>query len=178
MNESSIRFNLLKHHLGFITSFIKLKPKDWQIQLLELGNLHFDVYTGQLSVKEIKSQILLCLLNIGVQSPQQYFDFLGDELNYKTIAISDGSYWVLRWGIDSKEFIHIHIARFGPHTLRVKSTALKTAIALAINHPEINTTDINSINDIRAILGISPINSHGIESINELLKLISGKFKQ
>lgn len=170
LNQKNIRFNYLKHHLGYINAFVTAPPANWVERLLELGTLHFDIYTGELALNEIKRQLLLSLNTAGITTRQQYFDFIGDELSYKVIAISDHSNWILRWGNETGLFIHVHPARFGQHIYRVKATALKTAIALLVMN--INYNDLSEINKVRLLLRLSPINKKGFDGIVKLLALI------
>lgn len=170
LNKKNIRFNYLKHHLGYINAFVTAPPANWTEQLLMLGTLHFDIYTGKLAFNEIERQLLRFLYTVGITTRQQYFDFIGDELSYKVIAISDDSNWILRWGNEAGLFIHVHPARFGLHICRVKAAALKTAIALLVNN--INYNDLSEINKTRLLLKLSPINKKGFDSIVKLLALI------
>src|SRR2546428_6623087 len=134
MNAENIRFNSLKHHLGYIQQFVAYPPANWQEQLLSLGHLAFDIYTGSLTVLDKNNEVLDILKANGVHDRTSYKQFLGGDINsYKLVSLSDGSSWILRWGNDHKEFIHVHPARFGSKIIRVRASTLKTAITLAIS---------------------------------------------
>ncbi|MCO4292926.1 hypothetical protein NF867_08640 [Solitalea sp. MAHUQ-68] len=162
----------MKHHLGFIKEFTAIKPTNWRTDLLELGNLHFDIYTGKLTISSIYDQLITMLQDANVSNEQSYFSFLGDQLSYKQLTISDCSNWILRWGNAPPQFIHIHPARFGEHIYRVRATALKTVIAMNILGNNINEVDLEVINSTRINLGISPITNNGMRSVMELMCLL------
>ncbi|POY39103.1 hypothetical protein C3K47_00995 [Solitalea longa] len=168
---SNIRFNLLKHHLGFIKEFIAEKPDNWQTSLLELGNLHFDIYTGKLTVNSIYAQLIEILQTAGVYSQLNYESFFVNK-RYKLLSLSDGSNWVLLRGNNTRQFIHIHPARFGEHIYRSSAITLKTVIALNVLGFTSAEPDLNTINQVRISLGVSPIADKGMGSIIRLMNLL------
>ena len=70
------------------------------------------------------------------------------------------SRWVLRRGTEPGRHVHVHPARWAPHTLRVRANVLKTAV-MVLAHASVyggDPRDVARINAVRRqYLGLSPI---------------------
>lgn len=62
----------------------------------------------------------------------------------------DGSRWVLRLG-DGERYVHLHTARYSPHSLRVPGVTLKTAIVANAEAFSRGSTvaDLETVNYVR-----------------------------
>jgi hypothetical protein len=162
-----IRFNALKHHFVFLKSRIeKWSGMDWEIireELLELGNNQFDIYTGNLSVEEICREADDYLFENQIYSHTDLHNWLGITA-YKTLVLSDGSKWIIRESDSLQAPAHIHPARNQMMVRRIKSSHVKTAIAIifetkvnSLTISDCNTLHINAIRTERT--GLSPVRS-------------------
>jgi len=89
------------------------------------------------------------------------------------LTLSDGSVWVLRKGVESAHYVHIHPGRYSKYSIRVKATTLKSAIAIKIFYGELSITSLGKINDARKFLNISPIkNLDPKKSIGKMLTIL------
>ena len=128
-----IKLNCWKHHLSFIKNQLPrlktLAKKEIGKALLKIGNSQMDLYLGKLSPKRISLQINAVLKNNKIHNHTAFnLRLKEDGKQYCTLALSDRSVWVLRKGNDAARFVHIHPGRYSPHTIRIKSYTLKTAI--------------------------------------------------
>ena len=159
----NILFNALKHHLGFIQEQLKhsLVP-----DLKILGNSQMDIYYGTLSLKELYNEVIVL---IPANDEVSYLQWLNNS--YKEITLSDTSRWVLLHGTAPGKFVHLHPARYSPHSLRVKASILKTAIAVMTTTDTI--PDLHMLNYIRQSIHLSPVKSLELcEHLWEVLKLL------
>ncbi|TND07260.1 MAG: hypothetical protein FD123_3405 [Bacteroidetes bacterium] len=127
-----LQFNALKHHAGRIREIIAQTVSKAGIikQLQKIGQSQMDLYTGKLSVEQLEQETMKYLESKKAFYHDDFLQFLGAE-GYRMFAASDGSEWVLRYGYDDPlHYVHLHPARYAENTIRVKSGALKTAIAL------------------------------------------------
>jgi hypothetical protein len=173
---SSIVFNKIKHHLEECKSSLSelaLKGRDKEIfdkfihEVRAIGNNSVDLYTGSLSALEIEQIISSKLREAGLNSIIDYYEWLGIE-GYRKIELIDGSHWILRLGLHEKGYIHIHPARSGKYTLRIKGSAWKTALVLVVLHENSGNgaLHLEEINHIRkSILSLSPINKFSKASV-------------
>jgi hypothetical protein len=168
-----ILFNALKHHIGYIQTFIQSNDLDTaQEYLLSIGASQMDLYIGDLSAQSIENQIVEHLNKNNILNKTLFENFIENQKDFFEITLSDSSRWTLRKGNDVTHYIHIHPSRYSPHTLRVRAGILKTAIGLAILKTENYNTLI--INDLRIELGLSPIkkmeDSVGLEKMVKILR--------
>jgi len=161
-----ILFHPLKHHLGYIKAFIQTQvdqsPQQIARQLQRIGNSQLDFYTGNLSPTQIADEVISYLQNYSLLNPEAYLKYLsGQENHYRTVTLSDGTDWVLRWGIVADRYVHLHPARYAAQTIRVKAISLKTAIAATIAARLLNTTiDLQLVNHVRTQwLDLPPLTS-------------------
>ncbi|PVY37152.1 hypothetical protein [Pontibacter virosus] len=132
-----ILFHPLKHHLGYIRQFIQnnVEAEDafLRAQLKTVGSSQLDLYLGELSAQLIADETILYLQKHHNFDPEAYRLFLSDkESSYGLITLSDGSKWVLRWGVVEGRHVHLHPARYSQYTIRVKANILKTAVAVQV----------------------------------------------
>ena len=134
-------FNLLKHHLGYLHAFAakymlaeRRTLTDAASELVQLGHLLTDVYTGALSPGRICAQIRRRLEPEQLFQKTSYRKWIGESTGrYRLVTIADKSVWTLLYSGNPKQYLHIHPARRSPHTTRVRSIALKVALLLFIS---------------------------------------------
>ncbi len=138
-------------------------PGDVAGYLAELGGNQFDLYTGSLSVEEIREAITCMIRALGITTREDYIRWLGKQ-GYKTVTLSDQSRWILRKSETGKDFVHAHPGRNQPLVIRVKANHIKTAVAFLTVDPgrdycvgELSTGMINKLR--HEILGLSPVRS-------------------
>jgi hypothetical protein len=149
--------NCWKHHAGFIKKQIdsirKIKGLEkLKSHILKIGESQMDLYIGKHSPQKISDQILNTLHQNKIFEFEQYKNWLlKEENNYRHIELKDKSIWILRLGDDISRYVHIHPARYSPHTIRVKATTLKTAIfLLCFEHlGKITSFETETVNQIR-----------------------------
>lgn len=174
-----ILFNGLKHHRQSIQEFIQMYAIR-ELPLLSqaltaIGNSQMDLYLGNLTETEIFTEVLLQLTRLEALHEEAYRQFLQPH-HYQTIDLCDGSRWVLRLGKHRGQYIHIHPGRYSPHTLRVKATTLKTAIAVQIwhkEHPEpLDTVVLNRLR--KETLGLSPVRTLSeVQTVTQLIQVLT-----
>lgn len=173
-----ILFHPLKHHLGYIREFIQAQQEAEEAVLIAqfktIGSSQLDLYLGKLSAQQIANETILYLQAQRTLEPDTYQLYLsGSAENYRLITLSEGSDWVLRWGVVAGRHVHLHPARYSQHTLRVKANSLKTAVAvnMAVRRYKL-PLDLQLVNQVRTQwLGLSPIPAYLPEST--LVKLIN-----
>lgn len=172
--KNIITFNPLKHHLKEIQKFIATPPNNLTEVLKTLGSSQPDLYTGRLSIKEIKKEIIEQLTASQIIDKELFISWIEKAGGYRKLILSDGSKWILRISDNKEQFVHIHPGRYSLYSVRVKSGALKTAIYYLINFKSAtNTISTQQINEIRIEVGISPIkNSRDCCHISKLIKII------
>ncbi|TAL60063.1 MAG: hypothetical protein EPN88_16420 [Bacteroidetes bacterium] len=174
-------FNPLKHHLGFIKEFINLRvdsESNYDIkslikELKHLGTSVMDIYTGRLSVTGICNEVDAFLKNKKILQRILFSIWTGaDTTDFKIISISDGSQWTLKYHENEIRYVHIFPARLSPHSFRVKSNTLKSAVLyyIMIGKDYVSNDDLNKV---RPLLGLSPINdSADNKAILEMIEIL------
>lgn len=178
-----IKFNCWKHHAGFIKEQISKIKDEKEIQqlspiLLKIGESQMDLYLGEFSPSQISNQILNQLKDIRIISPEDYKNWLSEVgKEYKLFNLSDKSVWTLRLGDDQERFVHIHPGRYSPHSIRVKSPTLKTAIYILAWQKvySLPDYDLDLVNMIRKIfVKAPPLKSikteSGLQRVIQILK--------
>jgi len=175
------QFNPLKHHLGYIREFISLRMTDENEidvktlvhELNHIGNSVMDVYTGSLPINDLCGEIMGFLKAEIPDDIKTYSEWTGRKLNdFRTIVLSDHSKWMLNCNNDETRFVHIFPARLGPHSFRVKSNTLKSALLynIIIGKDFISREDLNRA---RRLLGLSPVkNTAEAEAITQMIELL------
>lgn len=165
------QFNAWKHHLSFMQNkLLHLDSQDdLQNHLLALGNSVMDVYTGPLDLMAIQRLVTDYLKQNDIYQADDYFKWL-QPAGYKVISLMDHSQWTLRRGELPEFYIHLHPARYSPHSFRIKANLLKTAIMLAwLKLP----FGLDHINRVRVeFLHLSPVKNPepGLKVMVELLR--------
>jgi hypothetical protein len=173
----SIVYHHLKHHLSSIKSFMLTQcatsSEAYLQQLKRLGASQFDLYTGLLTSNQAVEEVFCYLQKNNCAAFLTYAAWIHENGGFQNITLSDTSIFTLRFLNDPKLFIHVHPARYSPHTLRIKANAMKSAIVYAIKHPLSITLELETINQIRAELSLSPIRSAvQANEINKCLNLL------
>lgn len=176
-----ILFNPLKHHLSFIREYISGNQKsEGQTDnltiirdLKHLGGSLMDIYSGSLSPVEVIEEIMKFLKTNNLTKKDLFSVWTGkNPKDFKTIKLSDGSEWVLKYFNDEMRYVHPFPARFSPHSLRVKANTLKSAILYLIFKDKdfVTAEDLNSA---RAFSGLSPIKDvFDTEAITEMIEIL------
>lgn len=175
-------FNAWKHHRGFLCQQINQYSPSEQgalnnffTSLNLLGSSVSDLYTGELSVAAIREEIVAEVRKLGVDSAEDYVTWIQQsEGFYQELILRDGSCWTLLIGNKQEYFIHIHPSRYSLHSIRVKTTLMRTALALLIwkKHFSLSETDHLIINRIRREhLALSPLKPQQSEGIYRIMAL-------
>jgi hypothetical protein len=174
-------FNALKHHLCYIREFTDIKSNDEPSarmkeitrELKHIGTSVMDVYTGDLSVKEICHGVTDFLTNKNLTEREVFLHWTGAGTDdFKVISLTDGSQWVIKYYDQERRFVHIFPARSSPHTFRIKSNTLKSAI-LYITHIGKDLITDDDLNKARALAGLSPVKEVAdSEAVAELIEVL------
>jgi hypothetical protein len=174
-------FNPLKHHLGFIKEFINLRTesestddiKDLIRELKHLGTSVMDIYTGSLPVTQICKEVADFLKQKELLTRDPFSSWTGKNItSYRIITISDSSQWTLKYHNNEIRYVHIFPARSSPHSFRVKSNTLKSALLyyILIGKDFITVDDLNKV---RPLLGLSPVkDTLDTEAILEMIEIL------
>jgi hypothetical protein len=126
-------------------------------ELKHVGTSVMDIYTGDLTIEIICEEILDFLGNKNLAEKEIFSKWAGaDTVDFKVISLSDGSQWVIKYHESENRFVHIFPARLSPHTFRIKSNTLKSAILYIIHIGKDLVTE-EDLNSARAIAGLSPV---------------------
>jgi hypothetical protein len=176
-----ILFNPLKHHLGFIRSFVALKDeyagnssdKDLVRELKHLGTSVMDVYSGILSISNICNEVWSFLVEKRLSDKKLFSLWTGTGMNeYKKISLSDNSEWTIKYHENNTRFVHIFPARGSCHSFRVKSNTLKSALLYYIKVGKDYVTG-DDLNRVRPLAGLSPVrDAVDAEAITEMIEII------
>jgi hypothetical protein len=179
--QEPLLFNALKHHLCFIREYTELTAADPQSsriteitrELKHIGTSVMDVYTGDLSIEEICTEVNDFLTKRNLSEREVFQRWTGaDTDDFKIISLSDGSQWVIKYFDQSARFVHIFPARSSPHTFRIKSNTLKSAI-LYITHIGKDLVTDDDLNKARALAGLSPVKEVAdAEAVAELIEVL------
>jgi hypothetical protein len=174
-------FNPLKHHLGYIKNFISENTgagkidADIQVtlELRHIGGSVMDIYTGSMTHTEIGDEFLCYLRTKRLSKRDLYrkWSETGPQ-DFKTIYLSDGSRWVMKFHNNEERFVHVFPARFSPHSFRIKANTLKSAILyqIYIGKDYISEEDLNTA---RAIANLSPVKDiFDTEAISEMIEML------
>lgn len=178
-----VLFNCWKHHAGYIKSRIEefkenslINPEGIRNEILLIGGSLMDLYLGELSPIKIARSVIAYLDKQKLNDIKSYREWLGGErTDYRKIEIEDQSGWTLRLGEKKDRYIHIHPSRYSPHTIRVRSSSLKSAI-LFCSLPDDETENIlMKINRIRKeYLNLPPLkNIKSGSALFDLVKILN-----
>lgn len=176
-----INFNPLKHHLGCIRNFASSTGnisenslKRETIPLLKhIGNSVADIYTGEMSIPDIVSNLDKIILKEKISTRKRFAEWMEETRSgYRKITLSDESGWVIKYLSDKKRYLHIFPGRNIKHTTRSRGNSLKTAILYVIlfDKGDIILSDLNAV---RKMLSLSPLAGTGSAgSIINCIRLI------
>lgn len=174
-------FNPMKHHLAFLREFIILRSegestddiKDLVKELKHLGTSVMDVYNGRLSVLSICNEVEKYLEAKSLMNKESLTKWTGTN-NLRIITLSDDSEWTVKYHNSISRFVHFFPARSSPHSFRVKSNTLKSAMLylILIEKDYISAEDLNKV---RSLLVLSPVkDSFDTEAILEMIEILRG----
>ena len=174
-----ILFNRWKHHAGYVARQLKQAGKlGWEYfaqEVKAIGNNQMDIYLGDLSSMVIGKAILEILQEKQIQSLEAYQAWITQtQSQFRLLTLEDQSVWTLLWSGATERYIHIHPARYSPHTLRVRGTVLKTVImSYACATVEHKQPDLSLINQVRKeVLDLSPVQHlHPEEGLGKMLDI-------
>jgi hypothetical protein len=179
---SPFTFNPLKHHLGFIRKLLDYAASEEnQTEVFKwintIGPQLTDIYYGELSVEHLLEEIQSRLVQLAAFEKPSYEKWLENSgKDYNLLDLSDGSKWTFRKGEKTGRYIHFHPARLS-HSVRVRGTTLRTALATKILARENTNLYLNSdfINEIRKTrLELSPIkNIQNFTAMKRVLDLLN-----
>jgi hypothetical protein len=176
-----ILFNPMKHHIGFIREFIEMNSGSNTLadnnaivkDLKHIGGSVMDVYSGNLTYNEIGDELLCYIKTKKLAVPETFHKWSGTDTNdFKSIYLSDGSNWVLKYYDNEQRFVHSFPARFSPFSFRIKANTLKSAILyqIFIGKDFVSEEDLNTA---RAIAGLSPVRDiFDTEAITEMIEML------
>jgi hypothetical protein len=142
-------------------------------ELKHLGTSVMDIYTGNLSQDEIFREVKEFLYSNQLAAKVHFADWAGTNyINFRIISLSDGSQWTMKYRDNDKRFVHLFPARLSPHTFRVKSNTLKSAILyLVLIGKDFVTED--DLNRARALTGLSPVREVAdAEAVTEMIEIL------
>ena len=178
-----VLLNCWKHHAGFIKWKIREYKGDFEVssvslrkEILLIGGSIMDLYLGGLTPSGIAGSTMDFLRRMKVSDVKNFQRWVSSDGNdYREIVMEDQSKWTLRAGEMKSRYIHIHPSRYSPHTIRVRSSSLKSAILFcAISFPEPGES-LDKLNLIRKqYLDLPPLKNINSESaIFKLVKIFS-----
>ena len=130
-----VLFNAWKHHAGWVREQIRAATTLGEGGLKELasavvvtGTKLMDFYTGTLDPWTVGTGVLQQLQTTGRWDHAPFAAWVAEADGYRFFELpDDSSRWVVRLG-DGERYVHLHTARYSPHSLRVPGVTLKTAI--------------------------------------------------
>jgi hypothetical protein len=174
-------FNPIKHHLGFIREFIFHKTDENSDtdnlslikELKHLGTSVMDVYKGPLTIDNICQEVEDYLDRKETILREPFSLWAGTNMNdFRVISLTDGSQWTLKYHDNNLRFIHLFPARGSQYSFRVKANTLKSALLynIIIGKDYISGNDINNV---RILLGLSPIkDTIDTVAITEMIEIL------
>lgn len=179
-----VLFNAWKHHAGWVREQIAIAAADGDEGLKRLGEAVvvcgtklMDFYFGDLTPWQLGDRALEHLRAVGKSDFPAFRDWLDAQDGYAAFDVrDDGSKWILRAGDEADRYVHLHPARYSPHTVRVPGLTLKTGIvALAFaKQTGANPHAVGTVNEARKrFLGLPPVASlDPATGIGEFLRLL------
>lgn len=163
ITSANILLNELKHHRASILRLAEQATADTIARSVSvLGNSQMDVYYGWLDVPALAEEVITQLTDVPLTGEQDYRQWLAEEGGYRKMILSDTSEWILLHGIEPGRYVHLHPARYSPHSMRVKATTLKTAVACMVCYPGNNEPSLEELNLLRSsLLQLSPVKEAG-----------------
>ena len=175
-----VLLNCWKHHAGFIRSRVKEykadpapNVSDLRQRLLLIGESLMDLYLGKLTPEEITGSMISYFRKQKILNREDYRVWLtSGRKEYRNLVMKDESIWTLRLGVKEGRYIHVHPSRYSPHTIRVRSSSLKSAILYCILETQNDKNQLSFINKIRKeYLSLPPLKN--LKPDSALFKLIN-----
>jgi hypothetical protein len=176
-------FNPLKHHLGYIRGFIEKSTENLDLsgeneiikELKHIGGSVMDVYSGSLSTIEVCDEFLSFLKTNKVGPKGKFTSWTGTgDKDFRTIPLSDGSQWMVKYYNHNERYVHFFPARQSPLTFRIKANTLKSAVLYQIFIGKDYVTE-DDLNVARAMAGLSPVKEiFDTAAITEMIELLRG----
>lgn len=120
-----------------------------------------DLYTGSLNPDAIAKEVTAHLQEKGLIESSPYSNWIDlASKHFREITLCDGSRWTLLKGKEAGSHLHIHPSRYSPLTFRVKTSILKSALALIAwcSFLQIEELQVEQVNFLRAkYLDLSPV---------------------
>lgn len=174
--QEPFQFNPLKHHLGFIRRYVydaQSEPVKYLRYIKRTGSSVMDVYTGELGIDEIISEIRKFLIGGNVLLRSHFKAWAGISFSdFRSFTARDGSIWILKYHDDPSRYVHIFPARLSPDTFRVKANTLRSALLylILVGKDYITEEDLNMA---RAKAGLSPVKGvTEADAISQLIEII------
>lgn len=176
-----LNFNPLKHHLGFIRSFIvqssvqgeDIIRKEVLPLLCHLGRSVADIYTGALSPEQVGGEMLAFVETQGLTDKDQFARWINNNnQGYRKHYLSDSSVWVVKYLEDRDRYVHFFPGRNREKTIRTRGNTLKTAILYDIlfDHGDVLLSDLNHV---RHMLRLSPLrDTADVPGIISLIRML------
>jgi hypothetical protein len=169
-----VMFNPFKHHLAYIKSIIDQFSNSEKILkeiISHVGTSVTDIYTGELDINIICNHVINFLNENSLTDKNTFCLWAGkDRGDFRKIKLPDSSEWTLKFFNHPDRYVHLFPARNSFKSVRVKATSLKTAV-LWLSQRLINEININNLNRIRLVAGLSPVKS--LEEAKALTDLIN-----
>jgi hypothetical protein len=180
-----VLFNAWKHHAGWVRERIAEAAaqgdeglKQLADQVVVTGTKLMDVYTGDLPPWAVGERVVHQLTTAGRHDEAEFRHWVESHAGYVVVDLpDDGSRWVLRAGEPGGRYVHLHTARYSPHSLRISGLTLKTVIvanALALTRGQLEA-DLATVNEARKrFLQLPPVAKLTADGgIGEVLRLLS-----
>jgi hypothetical protein len=180
-----VLFNAYKHHAGALRRYIAEASSRGETGLAEMasrlvviGTELMDLYTGAMTPVAIAERALDQLKRAGRLEVSAYKKWLYEQGGYGVVTLEeDTSCWVLRLGDEGGRYVHVHPARWKPHTRRVRANVLKTAVMVwaYVRAHGGSATDVGLVNAVRRqYVGLAPVKElagdQGLSVILDLLR--------
>jgi hypothetical protein len=179
-----VLFNAWKHHAGWVRSRIATVSDEAGVKALAdevvvVGTKLMDFYTGVLSPWVVAERVIGQLRDAGTFDGSAFTEWVRAGDGFRLVVLADDqSRWVLRAGSDER-YVHLHTARYSPHSLRIPGISLKTAIvANALAHVRgLGMADLATVNEARKrFLDLPPVakltDDAGLGEVVRLLALV------
>ena len=176
-------FNPLKHHLGFIRQFIEKNSREYKKsgegpvlkELKHIGGSVMDIYSGDLPYTVICDELLNYPITNRLNDISSFTKWAGEDPDdFRTIYLSDGSHWIMKYYENEQRYVHSFPARFSPHSFRIKANTLRSAILYQVFIGKDFISEEN-LNTARAIGGLSPVKDvMDAEAITEMIEILRG----
>ncbi len=154
-----------KHHLPFLQKKIHQayeegdKAAPVRDGLQRMGTSVTDLYTGCLSLEGLLKDLSRFLGTSLLEDENAFRNWLGEK-GYRTLAISDGSEWTLKYAGGGDHWLHLHPARHGALSVRIRGETLRSAFLIVLASMRYGTDpfDKGLADQVReGYLGLGPV---------------------